>query len=93
MKDPRETVKAHVAQSGCEDILIKQSDSALMSHDMNFEIKMEAFRAVKSAFKTNLCSNVIWMSEEKDHVQYVVCCLQLYLDKSQSSIFASSYAF
>lgn len=32
MKDPREVVKAQVAQPGFQDFLMEQSDSVLMTH-------------------------------------------------------------
>lgn len=35
MKNPQETEKAQVVQTGCKDILVEQGDSALMTHLIN----------------------------------------------------------
>lgn len=93
MNDLWGVLKAQVEQSGCQDILKKQNDSALMTCPMNSMIGSEACRAVEYVFKVNLCPNVIQVSEIENQVQYVVDCLQIYSDRSQTSLSASSYTF
>lgn len=59
IKDSREAVNAQVLQSECQNILMKQNDSALMTRTIDSRIETEACRVVKSPVKTNFCPNVI----------------------------------
>lgn len=59
MKDPREAVKAQIAQSVCQGALRNQSDSASTAHSMNSKIGTAACRAVDSAVKAKHCPRVI----------------------------------
>lgn len=74
MKDTREAEKAHVAQSGWQDILIKQCESALMTHPIHSKIGREACCAVESAVKANLSPKVLLMFEEEEQVHFAVGC-------------------
>lgn len=89
----RVAVKAQVASSRGQIILIKQSNPALVTHPVNSKIGTGAGRPVKSAVQTSLCLNVIWMSKNKDQAHSIIDHLQMYLDRGKISLFASADAF
>lgn len=60
---------------------------------MNDRIGADACDGVELAVQSCHNHNVIWKKEEKDKVQSVVGCLQLYSEKSQTSLSAAPYAF
>lgn len=59
MNNLRVVVVAQVAQSGTQDVPLRQSDSTLLTYSINFGIETEAFRAVESDVKANLCPSII----------------------------------
>lgn len=54
-------------------------------------VETKACNTVKTAVEFRLNLSVLWKDIEKDNVQFVVGCLQLYPDKSQAFLSASLY--
>lgn len=93
MRKAREVIQLQIPSASSADIIVKPVHAGVFSHRMNSYVGTKSCVAVEHALKADSHGNATWKFEEEDGVLSAVRCLQIYLDKSQISLSANSFAF
>lgn len=89
----RKPFKRKILNANPKDIIVWLVEPHVLSHPTNAEIETRACAAVKHVVKARLRSSAQWKDEIDDSIQPAVGCLQIYSDKTQKSLSASSNSF
>lgn len=93
MKNPRELVRTRILRVSLSVIIVKSKGTSRLSHTVNTQIGVGACLSVERTVKRSLNLSVIWKEEGNDKIEFVIGFLQIYLDKSQTSMSTDSYFF
>lgn len=86
MSDPFFLRRAQVSEMLLKDMCLNPFSSEIYSHKMSLQTGLEAITLVQESSKKNEDVNFSWRCKSSDGVQSSVKCLQVFSDKSQTSL-------
>lgn len=94
LRNPIEVIKEQISFCASNDIILQPAETIdIRTHPMNSNLGVKAVKKVIAAIKLSTDDSVFWRNRNEHDTESFVALVQLYSDKTQTSLNQSSFSF